>query len=149
MKTRQKHAAKIIQWAQDTSQSVWYWSTNANAWLDTYDPSWADFLIYVLGEKPTAPPRKMCTLGGLEFPAPETVAPENRQSTKYKGRKMNNQTDLDKRLAHELEDARINANQALSVAELAWYKYARLIDLGPDRERAFEIYQNVRLARRP
>lgn len=61
---------------------------------------------------------------------------------------MNNQTDSDRRLARELEAARVNAHETLSQAERYWYNYATLIDVGPEREEAFEIYQNVRSARR-
>jgi hypothetical protein len=44
--------------------------------------------------------------------------------------------------------AKEKAHRALNDAENAWYAYAGLCDVGPDRTRAFEVYQNVRLARR-
>lgn len=53
--------------------------------------------------------------------------------------------------AHEAEKlaaARAAAHRALDAAEKAWYEYAGLIDVGGERERAFEVYQNVRQARR-
>lgn len=40
------------------------------------------------------------------------------------------------------------AHRALTAAERAWYEYAGLVDVGPERTRAFEIYENVRNARR-
>lgn len=48
----------------------------------------------------------------------------------------------------KLEAARHAAHRALDAAEKAWYAYAGMIDVGPDRIRAFDVYQNVRLARR-
>lgn len=53
------------------------------------------------------------------------------------------QTDADK-----LAMARKAAHDALDEAERAWYAYAALLDVGPDRTRAFEVYENVRNARR-
>jgi hypothetical protein len=53
-----------------------------------------------------------------------------------------------KSASEELADARKAAHAALDAAERAWYAYAGLIDVGPDRTRAFEVYENVRNARR-
>ena len=39
------------------------------------------------------------------------------------------------------------AHKALNAAEKAWYDYAVLCDVGPDRMLAFDVYQNVRMAR--
>lgn len=77
--TPHKHAALIKQWADDTSQPVWVWSSSAG-WFDASDggettPSWSPSSTYALGPKPTQPPRKTCTLAGVEFPVPETTAP--------------------------------------------------------------------------
>ena len=76
-----KHAALMISYANDPDQQAWFWCIDSNQWLCTYDPMWHDDRIYVLGAKPTSPPTKMCKLGGLEFPMPETVAPPI--STRY------------------------------------------------------------------
>jgi hypothetical protein len=48
----------------------------------------------------------------------------------------------------QLAEARKAAHDALTAAERAWYAYAGLCDVGPDRTRAFEVYENVRHARR-
>lgn len=69
-----KHAALIKQWADDPSQHVWYWSPSGGIWRQT-EPSWCETTTYALGPKPTQPPRKMCVLAGVEFPAPETKTP--------------------------------------------------------------------------
>lgn len=44
--------------------------------------------------------------------------------------------------------ARKAAIEALIAAERAWYEYAGLCEVGKHRERAFEVYENVRCARR-
>ncbi|WKE65076.1 hypothetical protein PVT67_15645 [Gallaecimonas kandeliae] len=48
----------------------------------------------------------------------------------------------------KLEAAKEKAHRLLNEAEQAWHAYAAQLDVGPERERAFEVYQNVRLARR-
>ena len=53
------------------------------------------------------------------------------------------QTEADK-----IADARKAAHSALDAAERAWYAYAAMVDVGPDRTRAFDIYENLRHARR-
>lgn len=50
--------------------------------------------------------------------------------------------------AQRIEWAREKAHKALNEAERSWYEYAGLIDVGRERERAFTVYENVRLARR-
>ncbi len=50
--------------------------------------------------------------------------------------------------AQKLERAKRAAHDALNTAERAWYDYAALIDVGPDRTRAFGIYDILRCARR-
>lgn len=50
--------------------------------------------------------------------------------------------------AEKLAAARAAAHRALDAAEKAWYEYAGLIDVGDERTRAFDVYQNVRQARR-
>lgn len=50
--------------------------------------------------------------------------------------------------AEKLAAAKSAAHRALDAAEKAWYEYAGLCDVGPDRIRAFDVYQNVRMARR-
>ena len=44
--------------------------------------------------------------------------------------------------------ARQAAHDALNKAERAWSEYAGLCEVGPDRTRAFKVYENVRCARR-
>ncbi len=72
-----KHAAIIKAWADDPSQAVWCWNPHhaAPEWLRVQNIYWEQSVHYALGDKPTAPPRKMCTLAGVAFPAPETEAP--------------------------------------------------------------------------
>lgn len=48
----------------------------------------------------------------------------------------------------QIEFARKSAHAKLDEAERAWYEYYGLLEVGDDRTRAAEIYQNVRLARR-
>lgn len=48
----------------------------------------------------------------------------------------------------EYERAKTAAHDALDAAERAWYAYAGMLDVGPDRTRAFDIYENVRQAHR-
>lgn len=50
--------------------------------------------------------------------------------------------------AEKLEAAREKAHRALDAAERAWYEYASMVDVGSDRVRAFDVYENVRRARR-
>lgn len=40
------------------------------------------------------------------------------------------------------------AHAAADAAEKAWYELAGELDVGPDRIRAFEVYENLRHARR-
>lgn len=71
--TPHKHAALIKAWADDPSQAVW--SFTSLEWRKVDTPSWCETSAYALGDKPAAPPRRMCTLAGVEFPMPETEAP--------------------------------------------------------------------------
>ena len=48
----------------------------------------------------------------------------------------------------KLCSAKEAAHGALDAASAAWYTYAGMCDVGPERERAFEVYDNVRMARR-
>lgn len=50
--------------------------------------------------------------------------------------------------AQRIEWAGERAHKALNAAETAWYEYAGLCEVGNDRIRAFEVYENVRRARR-
>jgi hypothetical protein len=50
--------------------------------------------------------------------------------------------------SQELLDAREAASDLLRAAERAWYKYAGLCEVGPERTRAFDVYENVRTALR-
>lgn len=47
----------------------------------------------------------------------------------------------------KIESAKQAAYRALDAAERAWHAYARLIDVGPERTRAFDVYENIRHAR--
>lgn len=48
----------------------------------------------------------------------------------------------------QVQCAKTAAHRALDAAEKAWYDYAGLCEVGPERTRAFDVYENVRLARR-
>lgn len=79
MPTPHKHAALIKQWANDPTQNVWFWRNSSDPadWVKCNPtPLWYEDKHYALGDKPTAPPRRMCVLAGVEFPAPETEAPD-------------------------------------------------------------------------
>ena len=49
----------------------------------------------------------------------------------------------------QLASARRVAHEKLREAEKAWYEYFCMCEVGPDRERAAEVYENVRTATRP
>jgi hypothetical protein len=72
--TPHKHAALIKAWADDPSQDVWEYDGQWDLVTDPV-PVWYDHLHYALGPKPTQPPRKMCSLAGVEFPEPLKAAP--------------------------------------------------------------------------
>lgn len=77
MPTPFKHAALIKQLADDTSLAIWYWHRGHKAWFTgTPELLFDSDEIMAVGDKPTDPPPRMCTLAGIEFPAPLTVAPE-------------------------------------------------------------------------
>ena len=48
----------------------------------------------------------------------------------------------------QLEYARRIAHEKLSEAEKAWYEYFSMCEVGTDRERASQVYENVRTASR-
>lgn len=48
----------------------------------------------------------------------------------------------------DTEKAKTEAELVLAAAEKAWYAYACLCDLGLERENAFDIYENIRTAKR-
>ena len=72
-----KHAALIKQWADDPSQKVWFYCRSEAGWCQTSPPQWSIHCDYALGDKPPKPPMILCTLAGLQFPMPETVAPRD------------------------------------------------------------------------
>lgn len=50
--------------------------------------------------------------------------------------------------AQKLEPFRTEAHRALDEAERAWHTYASVCEVGDDRTRAFDVFENVRCARR-
>ena len=50
--------------------------------------------------------------------------------------------------AEKLEEAKTKAHRLLDAASKAWYEYAGMCEVGSDRTRAFEVYENVHNARR-
>lgn len=49
---------------------------------------------------------------------------------------------------HEVSELRRAAHAAADAAERAWHALAAELDVGPDRTRAFAVYENLRNARR-
>lgn len=50
--------------------------------------------------------------------------------------------------AQRIDAARTAAHRAADAAVKAWHEYAALLDVGPDRIRAFEVHEALRNARR-
>lgn len=50
--------------------------------------------------------------------------------------------------AQKIDVARKAAQAAADAAEKAWYELAGLLEVGADRTRAFQVYENLRHARR-
>lgn len=78
MATPHVHVELIKKLADDTSLTIWLWSPNREKWVQATFADVCNFpgYVFALGDKPTAPPRKMCELAGVKFPMPETVAPK-------------------------------------------------------------------------
>lgn len=75
MTTPRPHAEMTALYMSDSTLKCWMW--HSYEWLEVTRPSWTEGAVYFVGhEAPTEPPRKICTLAGLTFPAPETIAPE-------------------------------------------------------------------------
>ena len=78
------HAELIKQAADDQYLEIWRYSHFNSKWQKTFFSILANpensNVKFAVGEKPTAPPRKMCVMGGIEFPAPESVALEKWQA---------------------------------------------------------------------
>jgi hypothetical protein len=78
MPTPHKHAALIKQWADDRTIGVWLWDgINWVEPLNHRSPLWMESVPHAVGPKPTQPPRKMCSLAGVEFPIVEIAALAN------------------------------------------------------------------------
>jgi hypothetical protein len=74
--TPRPHAAMQCQYAMDDSLFKWIWFELRQEWVTT-DNSWASPCTYFVGHtKPTQPPKRMCELGSVSFPEPETVYPD-------------------------------------------------------------------------
>ena len=76
--TARPHAEIATRFFADNKLHCWEWDSFFTEWLRVYRPKFAGDKFYALGDKPTSSPvkpRKTCTLGGLTFPEPETVAP--------------------------------------------------------------------------
>ena len=67
-----QYLADITQtvWGRPSSPKVYSWSLFANTFI--WLPDWE----YHIGPTPPPEPTKMCELGGMRFPPPESVAPE-------------------------------------------------------------------------
>ncbi len=50
--------------------------------------------------------------------------------------------------SQQIEAARAAAHRAADEAEKAWHALACLLEVGPDRVHAFEVYENLRCSRR-
>lgn len=75
--TPHPQAALIKSWADDPRQQVWYRSDTYQEWTGcSFNVALFDLHQHIaIGPKPTAPLRRVCTLGGLEFPEPESATP--------------------------------------------------------------------------
>jgi hypothetical protein len=74
--TPRPHAEMQIKFASDDSLKAWLW--DGSTWLKREHPNWYSECFHFVGHtKPTAPPKRMCELGGFVFEAPESVAPKS------------------------------------------------------------------------
>lgn len=70
-------AELIAKWMEDTTQPVWRWGGGDDGWVTSEHTeliSWSVANKFAIGDKPTGPPQKMCTLAGVSFPVPLSVA---------------------------------------------------------------------------
>lgn len=56
--TPHKHCKHIIDWAKDTSQTVWVWNSITESWLIDSAMEWSDTRVYAVGEMPEDKPTK-------------------------------------------------------------------------------------------
>ncbi len=81
------HADLIARWLPDTTQPLWLWNTKEWVPLPGYELLTHNDDVppahLACGDKPTTPPRRMCTLAGVDFPEPETAAPQLGNGTMY------------------------------------------------------------------
>ena len=67
------HYDLICKYYENTSQTAW--GNSSGNWWEISEPTWNPEWQWHIG--PTPPEQtKMCELGGLQFPMPETVAPD-------------------------------------------------------------------------
>lgn len=57
-------------------------------------------------------------------------------------------TVIEPYITFEPPSIKLFAEQAHAVAEKRWHEYASSCEVGPERNRAFEIYENIRVATR-
>ena len=77
MTTPRPHAELATRYFADDDLKCWFFYPDSKVWIRLFTPSFdGTYICFVGHEKPTAPPRPMCTLGGLKYPMPETVAPK-------------------------------------------------------------------------
>jgi hypothetical protein len=53
-----------------------------------------------------------------------------------------------RKMKETLDEKKINRNKLMNETEKVAYDYACACDIGDERERAFEIYENIRIAGR-
>ncbi len=75
MTEKRPHADLAIKFYSDTKMRCWRWYWDGS-WEDITHPSWHEDDIYEVCEhKPTHKPKKLVTLAGITFNAPESVEP--------------------------------------------------------------------------
>ena len=127
------HLDLLVRAAADTTQQIWFWKPRDEQWtgcgLEALVSDVVGRFVFVLGDKPTAPPQRMCTLGGLQFPEPMTEAPKRGSryweanpggclASKCWSADTYDDRMLTNRLIHSTEAAAIAHSEALRAANL-------------------------------
>lgn len=73
---KRKHRELAYKFFSDSEMKCWFWRGIEQEWMEIKEPTFCHDVIYYVGTKaPTEPPKKMCRLGGVEFPMPESEFP--------------------------------------------------------------------------
>ena len=69
------HFELQAEYRKDKSQTAWTRCNKYDRWTRVSDPQWNVMREYHIGPTPPPDPPRMCELGGLQFPMPESVSP--------------------------------------------------------------------------